>query len=373
MSFSWPWLLFLFLLIPIMLAVYIWILRRKRKFAVRYSSLALIRAALPRRNRLRQHLPFMLFLLALAAIVTAAARPAAELEVPLSRTTIILALDVSRSMCATDVDPNRLTVAQEAALAFVEDVADDTRIGLVAFAGFAEIVVPPTNDKEVLTQAIENFTTSLGTAIGSATLKSIDAIAEVNEAVDASGIDLRPVDPSGPLDIDYLQPDIIVVLTDGANTQGPAPLEAALQAAGRQVRVYTIGFGTTNPQQMVCTQEQLGSDSFTNFGGNYWGSGGIPGGVPGGGSGGGSGRGFGGNFRRYLLLDEPTLQGMAEITGGEYYRAENAEQLYEVFVNLPTEFVLQKEKLEISFLFSLLGAIFATTAVGLSLAWHRYP
>ncbi len=138
----------------------------------------------------RQHLPFVLFLLGLACLITAAARPVAEVEVPLSRTTIILAIDVSRSMCATDVSPNRLTVAQDAALAFIEDQADDIRIGIVAFAGFAEIVVPPTNDKEVLQEAIENFTTSIGTAIGSATLKSIDAIAEVNEAVAPSGVDL---------------------------------------------------------------------------------------------------------------------------------------------------------------------------------------
>jgi Ca-activated chloride channel homolog len=357
-NFHWPWFLLLLWLIPLLIVLYIWILRRKRKFAVRYSSLSLIREALPKRSRWRQHLPFILFLLGLAGLVTAVSRPVAEIEVPLSRTTIILTLDVSRSMCATDVAPNRLTVAQEAALTFIEDQADDTRIGIVAFARFAEIVVPPTNDKGVLKEAIRNFTTSIGTAIGSATLKSIDAIAEVNQAVAPSGLDLRTeVDQPLPADTFY-QPDIIVLLTDGANSHGPLPLDTAQQAADRKVRVYTIGFGTTDPQQMVCTQQQLGSDVF---------NGGF-GGFGGGGFGGG-----GGGFRRFLILDEPTLQGMADITGGSYYRAEDAEQLYDVFINLPTEIVLQKERLEISAIFSILGAIFATIAIALSLWWHRFP
>ena len=368
MSFLWPWFLLLLLLIPLLIAVYIWLLRRKRKFAVRYSSLSLIREALSRHSRWRQHLPFILYLLGVAFLATAVARPVAAVEVPLSRTTIILAIDVSRSMCATDVSPNRLTVAQEAALAFIEDQADDTRIGIVAFAGFAELVVPPTNDKEALQEAVRNFTTSIGTAIGSATLKSIDAIAEVNEAVAPSGVDLSSEGDDPLVQDGFYQPDIIVVLTDGANSQGPLPLDAVQKASDRQVRVYTIGFGSTSPGQMVCTPEQLGSDAFGGgFGGGGGGFGGGRGGFGGGGGGGGGG------FRRYLMLDEPTLQGMADITGGAYYRAEDAEQLYDVFVNLPTEIVLQKERSEISVIFSMLGAVFVTTAGALALIWQRFP
>lgn len=360
MSFLWPGFLLLLLIVPILLAIYIWNLRRKRKFAVRYSSVSLIREAMPKRSRWRQHLPFVLFLLGVTGLITAVARPQAEVEVPLSRTTIILAIDVSRSMCATDVDPNRLSVAQDAALAFIEEQADDTRIGIVAFAGFAQIVVPPTNDKDVLTDAVENFTTSIGTAIGSATLKSIDAIAEVNEAVAPSGVDLSDEDETFLSEEGFYQPDIIVVLTDGANSQGPWPLDAAEIAADRQVRVYTIGFGTTDPEQMVCTPAQLGSDA---FGGSFGG----------GGFGGPSSFGGGGGFRRFLLLDEDTLRGMADMTGGEYYRAENAEQLYDVFLDLPNELVLQKEFLEISAFFAVLGAVFMTLAFVLSLLWYRFP
>ena len=366
MKFLWPWLSVLLLLIPVMLAVYIWILRRKRRYAVRYSSIDLIREALPRHSRWRQHLPFGLFLIGLTFLILALARPVGEVDVPLSRTSIILALDVSRSMCATDVSPNRLTVAQEAALAFIKEQADTTQIGIVAFAGLAEIIVPPTHDKEVLQEAVQNLTTSLGTAIGSATLKSIDAIADINEAVAPSGVNLgSAADPNDP-EASFFQPDIIVLLTDGANSRGPLPVDAAQQAVDRQVRVYTIGFGTTNPREMVCTQEQLGGDAFND---SFGGGSGFGGGF-GRGLGGGFGGGFG-NFRRFLILDEPTLQSVAELTGGAYYRAENADQLYEVFLDLPTQIVLQKEIIEISVLFLAIGAGFAMAAVGLSLWWNR--
>lgn len=362
MHFLWPFSLLLLLTIPLLVAVYIWNLRRKRKYAVRYSSLSLIREALPKHALWRQHLPFVFFVLAIASLIIAFARPVVDVQVPLSRTSIILAIDISRSMCATDVSPNRLSVAQDAALSFIEDQADEVRIGIVAFAGFAEIVVPPTNDKELLRSAIENFTTSIGTAIGSATLKSIDAIAEVNETVAPSALDLSSSVNRGEADVGFYQPDIIVVLTDGANSRGPLPLDAAQQAADRQVRVYTIGFGSTQPQEMVCSPEQLGSDA---FGGGFGGGGR--------GFGGGFGGGDFGNFRRFLMLDEDTLQGMADLTGGAYYRAENAEQLYDVFVDLPTEFVLQRERTEVTVAFSFLGAVFAGLAVLFSLLWNRYP
>lgn len=358
MIFLWPWFLLGLILIPLMLIIYIWILRRKRKFAVRYSSLSIIREAIPKRSRWRQHLPFIFFLIGAASLITAMARPAVSTEVPLSRTTIILALDVSRSMCATDVDPNRLNVAQEAMLKFVEDQVTGTQIGIVAFARLAEIIVPPTQDKEILRMAIANLTTSLGTAIGSATLKSIDAISEINPDVAPSGVNLGTENGDAEVEDPVFQPDIIVLLTDGANTHGPLPLDVAQTAANRQVRVYTIGFGTTEFSEMVCSREQLGSDAF----GNGFGSG-FFGGFSGGGR----------NFQRYLLLDEPTLRGVADITGGTYFRAENADQLYEIFLDLPAKIILQEEKLEISVLFLSLGFVSILLAITLSLLWNRYP
>ncbi|MCB9136816.1 MAG: VWA domain-containing protein [Caldilineaceae bacterium] len=370
MDLIWPWNLTFLLLIPLIVAVYLWMLRRKQRYAVRYSSLSLIREAMPRHSRWRRHLPFALFTAALAGLLMGMTRPTAEIELPMNKANIILAMDVSRSMCASDVEPNRLTVAQEAASAFIEDQPGDTRIGIVAFADFAETVVEPTADKEVLTEAVENFTTSLGTAIGSAILKSIDAIAVNNDNVALSGVNLQAGlseegtpdgdAPSPTLDGVY-QPDIIVLLTDGANSRGPLPLDAAQQAADRGIRVYTIGFGTTNPGAMVCTRAQLGGDLFRGGGG------GFPGGFSGGGGGGGGG------MRRFIVLDEPTLRGVAELTGGAYFQAENADQLLDVFMNLPSHVVMQKESREISVFFAGLAALLATSAVFLSLRWNRYP
>jgi len=365
MTFEWPYLLLFLLIVPLLIGLYLWMLRRKRKYAVRFASLSLVREALPKRSRWRQHLPFGLFLLGLTGLIVAMARPQAVVEVPLDRTTIILTLDVSRSMCATDVDPNRLTVAQDAAKAFIEDQANGTRIGIVAFAGFAELVVPPTTDKDLLIDTLENFSTSIGTVIGNATLKAIDAIAAVNSDVLPSGVDLsQEIDRNSVWASEDYVPDIIVLLTDGAASGGVAPLQAAAYAADRRVRVYTIGFGTTNPGAMVCSRTQLGSDVFGNqFGGGF--GGGFDGNFGGG--------GFGGGIRRFLLIDEPTLQAIADTTGGEYYRAEDAKQLLDVFLNLPTKIVLQEEHLEISVFFAIFGAILGSAAVGLSLWWNRYP
>lgn len=363
MTFSWPYALLFLLLVPLLIALYIWQLRRKRKYAVRYSSLSLIREALPKRARWRQHLPFALFMLSVAALIVGFSRPQAVVQVPLSRTSIILAIDVSRSMCATDVTPNRLTVAQEAARTFIANQTDGTRIGIVAFAGFAELLVPPTTDKEQLIQAIDNFSTSIGTVIGNATLKSIDAIASVNPNVTPSGIDLsEEIDREAVWNSNSYMPDIVVLLTDGASVRGIDPLEAAARAADRRVRVYTIGFGTTEPQAIVCTRQQAGSDVFGDqFGGGNAAS------LSNLGS-------FGNNswFAQFLNVDEPTLQAIADTTGGTYYRAENADQLLDVFNNLPTDIVLQEENLEISVAFAALGGLLAIVAIGLSLLWNRY-
>ena len=198
---------------------------------------------------------------------------------------------------------------------------------------------------------------------------------EINPAVAPSGVNLAPEEGApffgeGGFMPGSFMPDIIVLLTDGANSRGPLPLDAARQAADRQVRVYTIGFGTTEIPEMVCTRQQLGSDIFGFGSGRGFGSGGF------GSFGGGFGRGFGGGpagFRRFLVIDEATLQGVADITGGSYYRAENADQLLDFFQNVPTEITLQTESLEISVLFVILGALFTALAIALSMLWNRFP
>jgi Ca-activated chloride channel family protein len=364
MSFTWPWALVTLLAVPFLLALLWARRRRRRKAAVRVSNVAAIRAAIPPRAHWKRRIPLALLVASLVVLGIGAARPTASRTISRSSTSILLAIDVSRSMCSTDVAPNRLVVAQDAARTFVRSQRDGTQIGLVAFAGFAGLVVPQTTDQHKLLDAIDKLTTSRGTAIGMAILASIDAIAEQNSSVAPTGVDLSgdqpatpPADGSTPASpTGDFQPDVIVVLTDGANTQGVEPIEAAQQAAARHVRVYTIGFGTTTPSQPVCNVDQLGGD--IPFGG------GPPDNVPPGGGPGG---------RRYLEIDEPTLQAVADLTGGQYFRAEDADQLDDVFRGLPQEVVRQQRQEELTVWFVFVAGLLAAGAIGLSLWWNRYP
>ena len=342
MTFSWPWALLSLLIIPIVVGV-IWLVRRRRRrAAVRVTSIALVRAALPPRTRWTRLIPTLLLLLGFATLGVGAARPQTTVPVPSNSTTIMLAMDVSGSMCSTDVEPNRLTVAQKAAVSFIESQDGQTKIGLVAFAGVAGLQVPPTTDKDALIEAINNFTTARGTAIGSAIFTSIDSIAAINPTVAPSGVDAESAQRSG------YAADVIVVLTDGANTQGVEPATAAESAAVRGLRVFTIGFGTTTPSRMACTGRQAGG----------WAGG------PGGGFGGGGGR----NPR---VMDEGTLHAIAEITGGQYYKAESADQLQGALDDLPSQVAVVRKHVDIASWFAGAGGLLVAVAVGLSLWWNR--
>lgn len=350
MSLTWPWALIALLAVPLLLVIRWWMSRRRRRIAVRVSSIALIRAALPGSSLWRRRIPVILFVLSLFLLGFSAARPQASVRVPSNSTSILLAIDVSSSMCATDVQPNRLTAARAAAREFVLAQHDGTRIGLVAFAGIAGLLVAPTNDKDALLAAIDTLRTSRGTAIGQAILTAIDAIAEANPNVVPTGVVLGASESGPPLGaIAGYEPDTIVVLTDGANTQGVDPVTAAEQAAARRLRIYTIGFGTTQPAPMVCTPDQI-SD-----GGAFRGD---------------PGR-FGGGGRNPREIDEDTLTKVAEITGGEYFHAQDADQLNDVLADLPATIVTQKKNIELTVWFVLAGALLVFTAVALSLRWNR--
>ena len=362
-SFGLPLALVSLLLVPALLVAYWLMLRRRRRRAVRYSSVALLRTVLPARNRWQRHLPIALLLAALAALALAAARPHVVRDVPVARTSIILALDVSRSMCSSDVQPNRLSVAQEAARSFVENQPNGIRMGLVVFSGFAELSVPPTTDRKALTEAIDSLTTGHGTAIGSALLKGLDAIAESNPNVAPVGSTAETEPPttsqsSKPGTSGYV-PDIVVLLTDGASNRGIEPLDAVPFAVERRVRVYTIGFGTTSPAPPSCTRDQLGGDVFDGGGGFR--------------GGGGFGGGGGGGFSRFLIADAPTLKAVAERTGGTYHGAKSADQLRTVFTKLPKEVATQRRRTEITWMVAALGALLATAALAASARWSPYP
>ena len=352
MTFSWPWALLSLLLIPVILGIAWWSRRKRKRAAVRVTSIALVRMALPGRTRWTRRIPAALLVLGLLTLSIGAARPRATVPVPSNSTTIMLALDTSGSMCSTDVAPNRITVAEQAAISFIKSQNGDTRIGLVTFAGVAGLLVPPTTDSDKLITAIQNLSTARGTAIGAAILTAIDGIAAVDPSVAPSGVDLG----SSPAAANSA--DVIVLLTDGANTQGVEPQTAAGLAAARGIRVYTIGFGTTTPTRMACTGPQVE---------------GFYGGGGGGGGFGGGGGGFGGTDgrRNPLIIDEPALQNVAKTTGGQYYRAQNADELQGALGDLPSHITVAHKNIDLAAWFAGLGGLLIALAVGLSLWWSR--
>jgi Ca-activated chloride channel family protein len=357
MSLLSPGFLLLLGLLPLLVAVRIWTMRRRRS-GLRFSSLALVHDALPGSSRLRRHLPFALFVLALGSLIVAMARPVDIVALPAGRTTVILAMDVSRSMCATDIPPNRLLAAEAAAASFIEGQPSTAQIGIVAFGGFAEIVQTPTTDQEVLLDVVESLTTGRRTAIGSAILRSLDAIAEIDDSVAPSQAeDAPPGVAPPPVPTGAYVPAIIVLLTDGASNAGPEPLDAAAQATARGVRVYTIGFGTADPAagNRQCGQQFIGREPPDNGGFGGFGGGG----------------GGGGGFRR--AIDEDTLTAIADATGGTYYPAESADELNTVFQQLPTNLIVKHEVMEISVAFAAVGALLVALAVLLGQAWRPLP
>jgi Ca-activated chloride channel family protein len=382
-SFAWPLALFLALAVPLVLGLYVLALRRRRRHAISYSSIALLRAAVPRRSRWLRHVPVAALLAAIGVLAIASARPEISRDVPAQKTSIILALDESGSMCSTDLLPDRLAVAQRGALRFINEEPAGTQIGLVLFNVFAELAVAPTSNRGALDHALSHLTTGPGTAIGAAILQSLDAIAQVDPQVkpvsnsvlgaeatssqlggsSGSGNPSNPSNPKGtvakPGSKGYV-PDIIVLLTDGANNRGITPVQAAPYAASRRVRIYTIGYGTTHPGPLECTPQQQGGFGGGGFGGGSFGGGGF------------GGPGFGGPGSP-LVADLPPLREVSRSTGGKSYTARTASQLTHVFADLSKDVKVQKEHDEVTAEFALIGALLALAALGASIRWGAYP
>jgi Ca-activated chloride channel family protein len=339
-----------------MIAAYFWLRRRRRKYAVTYASLSLVRRALPERSWWRRIVPGALLLAAITSLVVAMARPQAVLAVSRSDTSIMLAIDVSPSMCSTDVSPNRLVAAEAAARRFVNDQPGGTRFGLVAFAGSAQILVLPTSDRGHLLDAIDALITGISTAIGDGVLASVDALARVNPEIAPSTVKLTPTEVRGARSAGKYAPDVVVLLTDGSSNAGVDPLDAARQAADRRVRVYTIGFGTTRPTPLACTAQQFAGETL---------------GPPSGGLhlGGGGASPRRGND---LAIDEVTLRSIARITGGTYARAASAPQLERAFRDLPMRIYTVKEVHELTVYLVAFGALLAVGAMATSRWWNRF-
>src|SRR5690348_10976392 len=272
----------------------------------------------------------------------------------------MLALDVSGSMCSTDVKPNRITAAERATSAFVKSQTGGPRIGLVAFSTTAVVLVPPSADTKQLLNAVGGLTTSFGTAIGEGILTSLDAIAQVDPSVAPTGATASRDGRTGYAD------DVIVVLTDGSNNRGIDPQNAAKQAAGRGVRVFTIGYGTDSPAPLACSSDQFGGFGSGGFGGG----GGTGGGsLGGGGFGGQAGGGFSGG--NPLEADYDALMHISKATGGTFFRAQDASQLSRALARLPAAFTIVRKHVDLAAWFAAGGGLLIATAVALSLWWNR--
>ncbi|HYC46613.1 MAG TPA: VWA domain-containing protein [Burkholderiales bacterium] len=345
MRFMAPELLWLLLAVPVAAAFYVALLRRRKRGALRYADLGLVRHAMSGGQRLRRHVPPLLFLVAFAAMLLAAARPAAVVTLPSEQRTIVLAIDVSLSMRASDVEPNRLVAAQEAAKSFIAQQPPDVRVGVVSFAGTALLVQSPTKNKDDLIAAIDGLELQRHTAIGSGLIVALATI------FPEAGIDLesmifgmgardgrrgvaidQPKKPQAPEFVPVppgsYASAAIVLLSDGRRTTGPDPLDAAKMAAERGVRVFTVGLGNA----------QGGMASFEGW-------------------------------SVYMRFDEETLRAIADVTRGEYFSASSAAELKKVYEALSSKFTMEKKETEVTALVSAAAALLALVAGALSLFW----
>jgi Ca-activated chloride channel homolog len=343
MQFLWPEFLWLLLALPVLVGLYILLLRRKKKMAVRYASLSIVKEAMGVRSQVRRHIPPALFLLAMAALLVAGARPVAVVTLPSNQQTIILAMDVSGSMRATDVQPNRLVAAQNAAKAFIGELPRHVKVGIVAFAGSAQVAQLPTVNREDLITAIDRFQLQRATATGNAIVISLatlfpdagidlEAMQSGRERQRGTAIDgdRKPKKEFTPVAPGSYPSAAIIMLTDGQRTTGVDPLEAAKLAADRGVRVYTVGIGTVDGETI----------------------------------------GFEGWSMR-VRLDEETLKAIANKTAAEYFYAGTAQDLKKVYETLSSKLTVEKKETEISALFAMAAAVLALLSAGLSLVWFN--
>ena len=357
MTFIWTEMLWLLLLVPVLIALYVLALRRK-KTSLRFANLGLIKQAMSKSVGWRRHVPPALFLIAITILILAVARPAAVIELASSRATVILAMDVSGSMRARDIAPSRIEASQAAAKDFIQGQPADVQIGIVAFASAALLVQAPTLDREALVAAVNSFDLRRGTAVGAGVLTSLATIfpdqdfdeLQGDNPFDALGVpstrglDSRPIGgnapgtPDGqpkasvadhvPVEPGSYQSAVVILLTDGATTVGPDPIAAGRLASEYGVRVFTVGFGSTEGDVVD----------------------------------------FGGRSMR-AQLDAESLQSIADLTRAQYFEAQSAADLSKVYNSLSTKLISEKKLTEIAFLFAGIGALIALAGAGLSVLW----
>jgi Ca-activated chloride channel family protein len=334
MTFAWPGMLWLLVLVPVLAALQVQILRRRRRDAQRYERVFQSSGRQRPGRGIAGLLPASLFLLGVTISIVALARPSATVMLPSQRGTVILSLDVSGSMKAQDIKPTRMEAVKEAARTFVNVQPRGVRFGIVAFSSTAILVQPPTSDKARVLAAIDRLGPQMYTAIGSGLLTALDAIfpkpaSDAPEGPNAP-LESAPVPEPPAVAPGSYRSAVIILLSDGQSNQGPAPLDAAEEAANRGVRVFTVGVGTRE-----------GTD--LSFGG----------------------------FTFHAILDEATLKRIAAITGGGYFKASSAEELRGIYQSLGTRVHLEQETTEITALAAGAAAALFLLMGALSLAWFN--
>ncbi|WP_059411667.1 VWA domain-containing protein [Cupriavidus basilensis] len=352
MQFLWPQMLWLLLTVPLLAAAYLYLISRRKKAALLYASLALPRAALGPGQRLRRHIPPLLFLLALTAALLACARPSATVTLPSDAVTLVLAMDTSRSMEATDVAPTRISAAQQAARDLIVGLPANVRLGIVSFASTATVVLPPTDNRHDMLEALDRFQLQRGTATGSGLYQALAVLfpddgidleailfngasgraerqaPSLDEAAAAEAARKRAQERPAAQPGSY-QHGAVILLSDGRRTTGPDPADAARMAAQRGVRVYTVGFGSP----------QGGADES--------------------------------NLSFYMQLDETALRAVAALTGGEYFQAGSAADLSRVYRQLSARFALERKETEVGALLAGIAVLLLVAACVLSMLWFR--
>ncbi len=338
LTFLWPSMLWLLLAVPLAAALYWTLAARRRNSSMHYAKLETV-GTQASANSVRRRVPMLLWVLALTALILAIARPQAALTLPARLDSIVLALDMSNSMRATDVKPNRLSAARDAAKTFIEAQPRHVRIGVVAVAASAAVVQSPTSNREDLVAAIDRLETQRGTALGSGLIIALDT------ALPAARIDVEEFINPRPGEKKIRRTDemparvakgdnrqvAIVLLSDGQNNVGPDPIKAAEIASDYGVRIYTVGIGTTEG---------------TTVNAEGW------------------------NMR--VRLDEEALKKVATVTEAEYFRAADAAELKKIYQALSTKLSFERQQpTEITAIFAAIGAVLAIAAAWLSLWWFN--
>lgn len=329
MNIIWPWMFLTLLLVPLLAGLYLWLLRRRREAAGGLGPLGLVQNTSGRDLGRHRHVPFALFLLGLSVLLLGLSRPELPVSLPRVEGTVILAFDVSNSMLADDLEPNRIEAAKTAARAFVEDQPSTVRLGVVAFGNGGLVVQPPTNLQGDVLAAIDRITPQGGTSLGQGIFTSLNAIAGEPIGRDEAMLSEGAIPEEMPtLEIEDYSSAVIVLFTDGENTSAPEPLDVAQLAAEAGVRVYPIGIGSAEGAALEVD-----------------------------------------GFNVVTRLDESALQEIANVTNGAYYRAEDEESLQEIYKNVDLQLTVKGEMMEVTSILAGIGALFFLIGGALSMIW----